>query len=277
MAYFVTGATGFIGRFLGRQPAEARRADLRARAQEFGRRSSRSCATTTGSATEEQVIGVVGDLGQAEPRRSPPTISRSSRARSRISSISPRSTICPRARRRSRPPTSTARATRSSSPTTVGRRLLPSRELDRRRRALRRRVSRGHVRGGRGPRPSVLQDQARFRRRGAQALQAAVPDLPSGLRRRRLEDRLHRQDRRTVLLLQVAAEAARRAAAVDADGRHRRRPHQHRSGRLRRRRARLSRAQEGPRRQVLPPDRSGARTGSARCSTSSPRRATRRR
>ena len=48
------------------------------------------------------------------------------------------------------------------------------------------------------------------------------------------------------------------AAAVDADDRHRRRAHQHRAGRLRRRRARLPRAQEGPRRQVLPPDRPGA-------------------
>ena len=51
---------------------------------------------------------------------------------------------------------------------------------------------------------------------------------------------------------------ARHAAAVDADDRHRRRAHQHRSGRFRRRRARLSRAQERPRRQVLPPDRSRA-------------------
>ena len=138
------------------------------------------------------------------------------------------------------------------------RRLLPPCELDRRRRSLRRRLSRGHVRGGRGSRPSVFQDQARFRGRRPQALQAAVPDLPAGLRRRRLEDRLHRQDRRAVLFLQGPAEDARRAAAVDADDRHRRRPHQHRARRFRRRRARLSRAQERPRRQVLPPDRSGA-------------------
>ena len=48
------------------------------------------------------------------------------------------------------------------------------------------------------------------------------------------------------------------AAAVDADDRHRGRPHQHRAGRLRRRRDGPHRAPEGPRRQVLPPDRSGA-------------------
>ena len=89
----------------------------------------------------------------------------------------------------------------------------------------------------------------------ARRVQAAVPHLPAGLRRRRLEDRLHRQDRRAVLLLQVPAEDAPHAAAVDADDRHRGRAHQHRAGRFRRRCARLPRAQEGPRRQVLPPDR----------------------
>ena len=94
--------------------------------------------------------------------------------------------------------------------------------------------------------------------RRARRVQAAVPHLPSRLRRRRLEDRLHRQDRRAVLFLQVPPEDARDAAAVDADDRHRGRAHQHRAGRLRRRRARLPRAQEGPRRQVLPPDRSRA-------------------
>ena len=66
------------------------------------------------------------------------------------------------ARKRSRTPTSTARGMRSSSRRRVGRRLLPSRELDRRRRPLRRRVPRGHVRRGRRPRPPVLQDQARL-------------------------------------------------------------------------------------------------------------------
>jgi nucleoside-diphosphate-sugar epimerase len=58
-----------------------------------------------------------------------------------------------------------------------------------------------------------------------------------------------------VLLLQDAAETARHGAALDADDRHRGRAHQHRAGRFRRRRARPPRAQEGPRRPVLPPDR----------------------
>ena len=85
-------------------------------------------------------------------------------------------------------------------------------------------------------------------------MRPAVPHLPSRLRRRRLEDRRNRQDRRAVLFLQDAAEDAQHAAAVDADDRHRRRADQHRPGRFRRRRARPPRPQEGARRQVLPPD-----------------------
>ena len=72
-------------------------------------------------------------------------------------------------------------------------------------------------------------------------------------------------------------KTARHRSAVDAADRDRRRAHQHHSGRLRRRRARPPRAQARPRRQVLPPDRPGRRTGSARSSTSSPASATRRR
>ena len=49
------------------------------------------------------------------------------------------------------------------------RRPLAPRQLDRRRRLVRRRVSRGHVRRGRGPRSSVLHDQAREREDRAQA------------------------------------------------------------------------------------------------------------
>ena len=59
-----------------------------------------------------------------------------------------------------------------------------------------------------------------------------------GVGARSLADRLHRQDRRAVLFLQGAAEAARVLAALDSAGRRRRRLHQRGAGRLRRRRAR---------------------------------------
>ena len=61
MAYFVTGATGFIGRFLVAKLLAARQAGLRAGAQGLGRRSSTRCARSWG-ADEKQVIAVVGDL-----------------------------------------------------------------------------------------------------------------------------------------------------------------------------------------------------------------------
>ena len=160
--------------------------------------------------------------------------------------------------RRSRPPTSTARATRSSS---------------------RRRVNAGcfhHVSSiaAAGLYDGVFRedmfeeaedlDHPYFKtKHDSEAIVRNECKRPfriyrPGLRRRPFEDRLHRQDRRAVLLLQADPEDARAAAAVDADDRHRGRAHQHRAGRLRRRRARLHRAQEGPRRQVLPPDRSRA-------------------
>ncbi len=137
-------------------------------------------------------------------------------------------------------------------------RLLPSRELHRGSGTLRRRVPRGHVRGSRGARPSLLPHQARGRGHRAARMPAAVSHLSSRLRRRAFEDRLHRQDRWPVLLLQAHPEAAQGPAAVDADDRHRRRAHQHRAGGFRRRCARPHRPQEGARRQDIPPD--GSRT-----------------
>ena len=58
--------------------------------------------------------------------------------------------------------------------------------LDRRGRPVRRRVPRGHVRRGRGPRPPVLHDQAREREDRAQGVQGAVDGVPPGAGGRRL-------------------------------------------------------------------------------------------
>ena len=168
MAYFVTGATGFIGRFLVANLLK-RGEPIYVLVRKGSEKKLAALRDDYWGATDKQVIGVVGDLGKHEPRRRRRRPARSSRARSSTSSISPRSTTSRRAPRRSRPPTSRARATRCEFAAGRRRRLLPSRELDRRGRPLRRRVPRGHVRGGRGPRPSVLQDQARFRRHRAQA------------------------------------------------------------------------------------------------------------
>ena len=256
MAYFVTGATGFIGRHLVEKLLPrgkpiyvlVRRASQRkldAMREEWG-------------ADDKQVIAVTGDLDQAESRRRgrgpaqaegqgrPPVPSRGG-----LRPVGVGGSAAARERRRH----AQRRRLRGERP---GRRL-PPRELDRRRGPLRRRVPRGHVRGGRGPRSSVLpapstSPKAVVRRECKRPFRIYRP----GLRRRPQQDRLHRQDRRPVLLLQGDPEDAADAAAVDADDRHRGRAHQHRAGRLRRGRARPHRAQEGARRQDVPPDRSRA-------------------
>ena len=121
-------------------------------------------------------------------------------------------------------------------------------------------------------------DQAREREDRAQGVQGAVDGVPPGLRRRRLEDRRDGQDRRPVLLLQADPAHAAVAAAVDADGGPRGRAPQHRAGGLRRRRASTTS------RTARPSSRASASTSSTRwatasatCSTSSARPRTRRR
>ncbi len=64
--------------------------------------------------------------------------------------------------------------------------------------------------------------------------QHAVARLSAWAGRRRQQHRRDGQDRRPVLLLQADPENAQSAAAVDADGGAGRRPHQHRAGGFRR-------------------------------------------
>ena len=117
-------------------------------------------------------------------------------------------------------------------------------------------LARGHVRRGRTARHQpLLPHQARVRAAGPRRVPAALAGLPAGDRRRRLAHRRDRQDRRPLLLLQGDAAAAAGAAVLAADGRGRRRRDQHRPGRLRRRGDRPHRPQAAPRRPRLPPHR----------------------
>ena len=255
MAYFVTGGTGFIGRFLignllkrgdpiyvlVRKGSQKKLAALR---EEWG-------------ASEAQVIAVVGDLAQAAARRG--------RRRDREAQgqgqahVPSRRDLRPVGERRGAgaSPTSTARGTRSSSPTAVQAGCFhhvssiaaaglyegtfredmfeEAEELDH-------------------PYFKTKHDsEGIVRNECKRPWRVYRPGFVVG----HSQDRLHRQDRRPVLLLQADPEDAQDAAGVGADDRHRGRAHQHRAGRLRRRRARPSRAQEGARRQVLPSDRPG--------------------
>ena len=98
-------------------------------------------------------------------------------------------------------------------------------------------------RGRRARHPSLLPHQARVRAGRARGMLAALAGLPAGDRRRRLAHRRDRQGRRALLRLQAAAAGAPGAAELAADDRRRGRRDQHRPGRLRRRRDRLHRPQ----------------------------------
>ena len=204
MAYFVTGATGFIGRYLVanllrrgrpiyvlvRKGSEKKLAAMRKRwgaDDKTGHRHRRR-------PRQAQARRLRGRLEEAQGKGRPLLPSRR-----HLRPEGERRSAADRQRRRHEEHRALRRRGRCG--------MLPSRELDRRGRPLRRHVPRGHVRGGRRPRSPVLQDQARLRRGRAPRMQAAVPHLPARVRRRPLEDRRDRQDRRPLLLLQDAAES----------------------------------------------------------------------
>ena len=95
--------------------------------------------------------------------------------------------------------------------------------------------------------------EVRLREARPRAVLRAVARVPPSDRRRPLADRRDGQDRRALLLLQGDPEGALRAAGVDAAHRPRARLHEHRAGRLRRRRAGPHRPSARPRRPGLPP------------------------
>ena len=256
MHYFVTGATGFIGKrlvktllarrgatvhFLLRPESEGKVAAL---LEYWGVTKRRRCRYSATS-----------------PRRSSaslPTTSRSSRARSTTSTTWPRSTTCRPTKRRRSGSTSRARATRSSSP----RRSTPATCT-----TCRSIAAAGLYEGvfredmfdeAEDFEHPVLHDQAREREDRAQGVQGALDGVPPGDGGGRQQHRRDGQDRRPVLLLQADPAHAPDPAAVDAQRRPGRRAHQHRAGGFRGRRAG---PHQPPKREstskLLPPGRPG--------------------
>ena len=184
MNYFVTGATGFIGRNLvsGCCSARARSTPWCGPARAAG---WRSCGPAWG-ADGARVVPIAGDLAQPglgvseedlldAARRGRPLLPPGGDLRHdrRRRGAGDR-------QRRGHPPRGRARRRDRG-------RLLPPGQLDRRRRPLQGRVARGHVRRGRTARhPSLLPHQARVRAGRARGVPAALARLPAGDRRRRL-------------------------------------------------------------------------------------------
>ena len=101
----------------------------------------------------------------------------------------------------------------------------------------------------------VLHDQAREREDRAQGSEGPLDRVPPRAGRRRLAHRRDAQDRRPALLFRADPAHAPDPAAVDAIGRPRRRPHQHRAGRFCRRRARPHQSPEERSRSQVPSSR----------------------
>ena len=253
MAYFVTGATGFIGRFLLAQLLERRGDDLRAvpvgvagqagRPQGAARRRRRPHRADRRRPVARAARRLAG--GHRAPRRAGRAL------------LPPRGDLRPHRRRR-QPVRGQRRghAARPASRRRRARRALPHGQLDRGRRALQGHLHRGHVRRGAGRRAQpLLPHQARGRARRAPGVPGAVAGLPAGRGGRALGDRRDRQDRRSVLLLQDPAAAARRHAVVGPRHRHRGRRDQPRPRRLRRQGDGLHRPPARPRRPGVPPHR----------------------
>ncbi len=114
-------------------------------------------------------------------------------------------------------------------------------------------VRRDHVRRGSGPAVGLPPDEVRVRADRARGVDRAVAGLPARGRGRALRDRLDGQDRRSLLLLLAVQAAARQPARVDADRRRRPRRHQRGAGRLRRQGDGPHRPPARPRRAGLPP------------------------
>ena len=91
MAYFVTGATGFIGRHLVERLLE-REGDIHVLVRAGSRDRLSALVERWGGDAAQRVKPVVGDLAEPQPRPRPTSRSPRCAARSSTSSTSPRST-----------------------------------------------------------------------------------------------------------------------------------------------------------------------------------------
>ena len=254
MAYFVTGATGFIGRFLLAQLLE-REGTIYALCRSGSLDKLDDLKARLG-ADDDRIVPIVGDLSRERLGVSRRRTSSASTARSSTSSTSRRSTTSPPTPTASSWPTSRARGTPCTwpAPCTPGTSTWSARS---------RRPGSTRARSPRtcSTRPQDVEHNPYYHTKHEaervvrERVPGAVAGLPSGRGGRALRDRRDRQDRRPVLLLQDPAAAARRHAVVGAGHRHRGRRDQPRPRRLRRQGDGPHRPPARPRRPGLPPHR----------------------
>ena len=233
MAYFVTGATGFIGRRLVERLLEKRQGKIYVLVRE----SSQGPPGRPDRALERR-RGQLGRRARRARRRRPaPAAARASR-RSRSRSCAARSTHFFHL---AAVYDMTAPAERNTAVNVGGttHAVELARALDAKRLhhvssiavagELPRRLRRGHVRRGPAPALALPPHQVRVRADRARAALRALARVPAGDRRRRLADRRDGQDRRPLLLLQGDPADAPPAARVGAARRPRPRLHEHRA------------------------------------------------
>ena len=158
MAYFVTGATGFIGRFLVANLLK-RGEPVYVLVRKGSQKKLAELRDDYWGATDKQVIGIVGDLGKANLGVSADDLKK---LKGKIAHFFHLAAIYDLSASAEAQHAANVDGTRHAVEFADGDRrgLLPPRELDCGGRSLRRRLPRGHVRGGRRPRSSLFQDQA---------------------------------------------------------------------------------------------------------------------
>ena len=255
MSYFVTGATGFIGRHLVQELVDHREGDIfvLVRAGSMARIDALDQALGLGPGQP-----VVGDLAERRARRRPRVGGRARREDRPL--LPPRRDLRhDRRRRHQRAAERRRHPPRPPAGRAAEGRLLPPGLVGRGRGRVPRPLRRDDVR--RGPAPALAvpphevrvgEDRARPRRPCPwRVYRPAIVVGDSA-------DRRDGQDRRALLLLPAPQAAARQPARVAAAGRRRPRRHQRGAGRLRRQGDGPPRPPARPRRRGVPPGQPGA-------------------